>query len=144
MKRNLAQLFNPTKYVEFQCPSCGSSIPYLDVKITFGLGYATEYFECSTCRSALCVSRIYVWSVFIATLIFGIFTVAALKYLGVRPWWFLGIVALVVWRIVGMAEGLYLKWLFPPRIELRYPGGPAMTFPRRRVDGDSTPPGSKP
>jgi hypothetical protein len=114
MKRNLSQLYNPTKYFQFECPKCGSAIPYLDVRIGFGLGYRTNTFECSACKSLLCVSRIYLWFVFLGIVGFSLAITAALR---LHIWWLFGVVALVASQIVALLAGLYVKWLFPPKIQ---------------------------
>jgi predicted RNA-binding Zn-ribbon protein involved in translation (DUF1610 family) len=113
MKRNLSQLYDPTKYFQFECPKCGSAIPYLDVKIGFGLRYVTQPFECSACESLLCVSRIYLWFVFLGIVGVSLAITAALR---VRPWWLFGVVALVASQVIAMLAGAYVKWLFPPKI----------------------------
>jgi hypothetical protein len=132
MKRNLSQLYNPTIYFEFECPNCAAAIPYLNVKIDFKTGYKTNEFECSACRISLCVSRSYAWCVLVGTLAALVAIILALKALNVRPWWILVVAALVLWKIVGMLESVYLKWLFPPKIEYYYPDGPSLTQPRRK------------
>jgi hypothetical protein len=118
MKRNLAQLFSPIKYFHFECPQCGSEIEYAAVKIGFRLRYETDYWECTVCKSLLCVSRLYSWSVLLGMLAVALIATWAL---GIR-WWFLFVPGTIValW-IVGMIVGTYLKWLLPPKIRIYVP-----------------------
>ena len=132
MKRNLSQLYNPTIYFEFECPKCSSAIPYRSVRINFKNGYKTQEFECSTCGSVLCVSRFYAWCVFIGTVAALLAIVLALSAMNVRPWWLLALAALILWTIVGILESMYLKWLFPPKIEYYHPDGLTITLPGRK------------
>jgi hypothetical protein len=130
MKRKLSQLRNPSRYSEFQCPKCGSAIAYFDVRIGFGAGYYTKYFECASCGSLLAVSRGYLWSVFLGLVVLSIGVTAALR---VQPWWLFAIVALVISQLVGLLIGLYAKWLFPPEIQLYYANdSPLPLFEKKR------------
>jgi|SRR5271156_6696845 len=132
MKRNLSQLYNPTIYFEFECPNCSSPIPYLSVRITFKTRCETDDFVCPACGTLLCVPRFYAWCVFLGTLAELVAIVLALTAINVRPWWLLAVVALILWKVLGMLEALYLKWLIPPKIEFYYPDGPTLTPPNRK------------
>lgn len=122
MKRSLHQLYEPWNYVKFACPKCGSPIPYFEVRISFGRGYATDDFKCPACESTLCVSRIYLWSVFLGTLALALAITLTLR---VQPWWLFGVVAFVAWEVVSLLAGIYVKWLFPPQI---YSGDYSLTI----------------
>ena len=113
MKSSLNQLYEPWNYVSFVCPKCGSPISYFEVKISFGRGYAANDFKCSACESVLCVSRSYLWSVFLGTLALAFGITFATR---VRPWWLFGVAAFVAWLFVSWLAGMYVKWLFPPKI----------------------------
>jgi predicted RNA-binding Zn-ribbon protein involved in translation (DUF1610 family) len=113
MKGGLNELYEPWNYVEFACPKCGAPIAYFEVSISFGRGYATKYFQCTACESTLCVSRKYLWSVFLVTLALALAIAFALR---VQPWWFFAVVACVAWGVVSWLAGMYVKWLFPPQI----------------------------
>jgi hypothetical protein len=115
MKRDIRQLYNPTKYFAFQCPRCGSSIPYLDVRIDFGIGFTTTPFECRSCKAVLSVSRRYIWAVFVSMVILSLIVPTIFR---VHPWWLFLLAVLLCSQIVGQLTGLYAKWLFPPRLEL--------------------------
>jgi hypothetical protein len=127
MKRNLAQLYNPIKYFHLECPKCSSEIDYLDVKIGFKLRYETDYWECTACKSLLCVSRVYAWSIFLGTLAVALMITWALE---IHSWFLFIPVAVVAWLIVAMFAGAYVKWLFPPKIQLYSPYYPSL-FTRR-------------
>lgn len=120
MKRSLSQLYNPGKYYSFECPVCRSTIPYLHVRIGFGRGYVTQPFQCETCKAQLCVSRTYLWCVFVSTLI-GLLIAPTL--LGIQPWYLFALVALASFPIVATLVGMYAKWLFPPRLKRYVPEG---------------------
>ena len=118
MKRNLAQIYNPVKYFHFECPQCGSEIDYVDVKIGFKLRYETDSWECTACKSLLCVSRSYAWAIFLGTLALALITTWAVS---IRTWYLLILVAIMVWFIVLLFAAIYVKWLFLTRIRFYVP-----------------------
>jgi hypothetical protein len=126
MKRHLQQLYDVRTFT-FKCPDCGATVPYFDVKIGFKLRYETDSFECTNCKSLLCVSRTYAWAVFLGTMGVAVGVVEVLK---VRPMWLFAVTALLAWVLVSMIAGIYVKWLFPPRI-LHYVSDDLALFVRR-------------
>ena len=123
----LTQLLNPSA-MKFQCPDCKSEIPYFDVKIGFGDRWTREQFQCLACKSLLCVSAVYSWSVFVGTLLAA---VAISLLIGIHPWSFLLIVTMCIWFFLGMLAGAYVKILFPPKILQYYPNDLSFKFGRK-------------
>lgn len=128
VKRNFSQLRDPMK-CEFQCPVCGSSIAYKDVRIDFGTGYKTVPFACHSCGTQLSVSRIYLWSVFLGLTMISLAIPLALR---MRPWWAFLVVALVCSQVLGLLAGIYMKLLIPPNLQEYQPEGAPLQLFRRR------------
>ena len=102
MKRHLYQLYDIRSFT-FACPDCDATIPYLDVKIGFKLRYETDFFQCANCKSLLCVSRPYAWSVFLGTM--GV-SVGVVEVLRVHPMWLFAVAALLAWVLVTIRRNL--------------------------------------
>ena len=127
MRKLILQLVYPDT-VKFRCPNCDAEIPFYAVKIGFRSGWAQEYFRCSSCETLLSVSAAYAWTVFISTLVTSIFITSVL---GLR--WFIFLpAAFLIWLLVVMVGGGYVKVLIPPKIKQYYPGDDLSLIQRRR------------
>lgn len=118
MKRNLAQLYDPRKYFHFECPKCGSQVDYVDVRIGFRQRWETDYWECTACKSLLCVSRIYAWSVALGTLAVALIVTWGLT---IHIWYLFILIAVAAWLVVLGLAAAYIKWIFPPKVRLFIP-----------------------